>query len=215
MKKRFVPIVALLVVAIATGAFVFSRGQSDTMATDSRITQIQNLITELAEESRTAAGLRVDFSIYENLHLHPLYRDWMVDARSALFDEFLQHTLDVAIILDGAYVGQYDFPAIINSAAIPDGIVNHKFVIGFDSEDHFELVDFISEFTGIEREMMVVRVSERFFQDPPQTIWKLCEITGEWIFVGCESRFEYVPNFNPYSRLVDLSSAPSIIGNFG
>jgi len=211
MKKRFVSLAALLVVALATGVFVFSRGKSDAMATDSRITQIQNTITELAEESRAAAGLRVDFSIYENLHLHPEYRDYMIDARSALLREFLQLALDAVIILDAAYVGQYDFPVVINMIGIPDGIINHKFSIGFASEDYFELIDFITKFTGIEREMMDIRVIGRFVQDIPQVVWRLCEITDEWIFVGCVDEFDNVPDFNPYADLLDLSSAPPII----
>jgi len=40
----------------------------------------------------------------------------------------------------------------------PDGLYRHTFSIGLASEEYFELIDFILEFTGIKREMLDVEI---------------------------------------------------------
>ena len=124
------------------------------------ITELKELVTELALEQQKVRAFSVDFSVYENLYLHPLYDTGMVDARTARLLELVNLVIDASIIQERAR-GNYtdEFVNIFSLIAEPGGFGTHKFTVGLTRAEYLDFVDFIVDFTGIEEDMLNIIIT--------------------------------------------------------
>ena len=149
------------------GVYQVTTDFAEVLSIGCAVTELQEIASILlAERQMEEARVRsVDFRSYENLHLHPNYGDFIVDARFVLLLEISDLLLEAssirrngvrAIHQDGRrfFVEPY---SVISSMGQPHSTRN-TFTIAFTSEKYFGLIDFISEFTGIEKEMLEVEI---------------------------------------------------------
>ena len=124
--------------------------------------QLEIIVSKMIaqRQAEIISSKSVDFRQPENLHLHPNYMRG-VDPRNALLVEFLE-MLEIANQSTSTISAQRtsissleDAPgAIIPITMLPgNGFSGDKFFLGFSDEDYFSLLNPISEFTGIEKEM--------------------------------------------------------------
>jgi len=120
------------------------------------ISELKGLISMLVAERHAAHPQGVDFTLYENLHLHLDYGH-TPDARFILLREFDTFLFEASIIHDRAR-GIDEERIIISMFGILEEI--DKFFIVFTSEEYLGLVDFLLDFTGISKEELEVSIRD-------------------------------------------------------
>ena len=168
MRKKFIALFVSMILIIVSLPTIASANLSPTdassvVAVECIIADLKGILAPIIEDRPLIASSRtdVDFSVYENLHLHPHYDEYMLDRRLALLREFADYVADARTIqIDNGTVIRESidtFPFVITSF----GGISYScdvFVINFSDEKYFVLLDMILEFTGLEIEMVEVGV---------------------------------------------------------
>lgn len=158
--KKIICLLLTITMVFATVSFAASE-DTQMYSEDCKVEELKHLVTMLADNSLITRGRGVDFRAYENLHLHPEFRECMYDARTALLTEF--HLLLMEAVRTQEKARGIDSPyprTIMAFTSHPDGIYRETFLIAFTDEAYLELVDLIVEFTGIETEMFEIIICE-------------------------------------------------------
>jgi hypothetical protein len=116
-----------------------------------RVEEIQKILQELVNETAEAHDV---FMFSENI-AHDVE-----DYRFTLLRAFNDMVIEASAMQSRARNNRDSI--IISMIAEPDGFFNDTFTIAFTSEEYFPLIPLISEFTGIEEDMMEIEIQEVF-----------------------------------------------------
>jgi len=160
IKNRIYSLLLVFVMAVTTTVSVPASQEVSSSPSNGRVEELKELISMLSEDRQIIIGRSVDFSIYENLYLHPHFEETMIDARFALLREFNDILME-AVNIQSMSRGVANDSVVISLFAQPNEI-GDAFTIGFTDVTYFTLIDAIVEFTGIEEDMLEIAIYEPF-----------------------------------------------------
>ena len=141
---------------------MFALAAEGRSASDTDIAELKEMVTMLAEQRMIESRSLVDFRAYENLHLHPEYRSYMTDARFSLLREVNELIMEAFTTQNwsrGIAPSEFILPPI-SGVGGPHGSFDGRFTIAFTSPEYLELIDFIADFIGVERNMINVEIAD-------------------------------------------------------